>query len=71
MAKKKISYEDAISELDQVLAALENGDSTLDESVILFKRGLELIKMCDEQLAKAEGEMKILIDGQLVDFTAE
>lgn len=68
MAKKQLSYEEAMLELEQVMAKLENGESTLDESVNLFKQGLEMIKRCNACLNKAENQIKVLVDDEFVDF---
>ena len=68
MAKKKLTYEEAYMELEKIVESLENNDFTLDESVKIFKRGMELSTYCSEMLEKKEGEVKVLIDGEEEDF---
>ena len=48
------SFEQLFSELEAVVAKLEAGDLSLDESLALFQRGTELAKKCAEMLDRAE-----------------
>lgn len=52
-----ISYEAARDELAQVVAQLENGSATLEESLKLWERGEELAKICEEWLAGARAKL--------------
>ena len=47
---KKISYEAARDELAEVVASLETGGATLEDSLKLWERGEELAKICQESL---------------------
>lgn len=49
-----ISFEDAIIELENIVKSLEKGDCTLDASVELFERGLELSKYCYDKIDVAK-----------------
>ncbi len=62
----KMSFEDAIKELEAVVAKLERGDVALDDSIALYERGAALKKRCETKLAEAEEKVaKItLVDGQ-------
>ena len=55
------SFESLFSELESVVAKLEAGDLSLDESLALFQRGMELSKKCTELLEKAELRIKELV----------
>ena len=55
------SFEQLFSELESVVAKLETGDLSLDESLALFQRGMELSKKCAELLEKAELRIKELV----------
>ncbi|MBI4789068.1 MAG: exodeoxyribonuclease VII small subunit [Chloroflexi bacterium] len=55
------SFESLFSELESVVAKLEAGDLSLDESLALFQRGMELAKKCGEMLEKAELRIKQLV----------
>ena len=48
--KDKMSYEEALEELKQIVAKLNEGKVTLDESLQLYKRGNELSSYCDKKL---------------------
>ncbi len=62
MAKKQDpSFEQLYSELEAVIAKLEAGDLSLDESLELFQRGMELTKKCTEMLDHAELRIKELV----------
>ena len=52
-AKKTPSFEDRLRRLQEVVAALENGELPLEDSVRLYKEGLTLSRSCREQLEKA------------------
>ena len=58
---KDLTYEEGLEKLDEVLEKLEE-DLSLEESMNLFKMGLDLYNHCDEILSKTEGEIKILLD---------
>lgn len=60
MAEKKISFEEALATLDEVLAALNAGDIPLEEAINQYKKGLDMAKICQEKLEAVEGELKIL-----------
>ena len=62
-AKKTVpSFEDRLRHLQEVVAALENGDLPLEDSVRLYKEGLTLSRSCREQLEKARNEVRILTE---------
>ena len=43
---RNADFEKSISELENIVAQLESGDITLDESIKLFERGTKLTKDC-------------------------
>lgn len=57
MDEKKISYEAARDELTDVVASLEAGSPTLEESLKLWERGEELAKLCQEWLDGAKAKL--------------
>ena len=59
---KEKSFEKAISELEEVVAQLEKGELTLDESIDYFQKGVELSKFCSKQLDEAERKITLLIE---------
>ena len=54
---QKITFEQAMAELDEIVRKLENGQIPLEEAVKTYERGIELKKICEEKLKSAE--MKI------------
>lgn len=54
---QKITFEQAMSELDEIVRKLENGQIPLEEAVKTYEKGMELKKICEEELKNAE--MKI------------
>ena len=59
------SYEDALSELDRLVAAMEAGQLPLDRLLESYKRGAELLAFCRTRLEAVEQQVKVLEDGQL------
>ncbi len=58
---KEPSFEELFKELEATVAKLEAGDLSLDESLALFQRGMELSKKCAEMLDRAELRIKELV----------
>ena len=58
--EKKLTYEDGIRRLQEIVKALESGGLTLDESVKLFEAGAALSRFCSGELDKAERKIVFL-----------
>jgi exodeoxyribonuclease VII small subunit len=68
----EITFEQALKELESIIAQLESGELPLDESLKLFERGQTLAAQCAKLLAAAELKVKQLtLDGDLEDFDVE
>lgn len=65
----EITFEQALARLEQIVKALEGGNVPLDDLIKLFDEGTALVKLCTEQLDKAEEKVKILQmkDGKLTE----
>jgi len=50
----KMSFEQAMGELEQVVTRLERGDVPLQDSIALYERGAALKKRCEDELKRAE-----------------
>lgn len=76
-AVEELSYEQALAELEQIVASLEAnrpdeaGKLTLDEAMALFERGQALSRRCLDLLDKAELRVKQLSGETLVDFPTD
>jgi exodeoxyribonuclease VII small subunit len=53
----KLSYEEARDELAKVVATLESGQATLEQSLALWERGEELAKICQQWLDGAKAKL--------------
>lgn len=52
--KMDLSYEEAISRMDEILKKLETGNNKLEESLKLYEEGIKLYRHCNDVLNKAE-----------------
>ncbi len=59
------NYEDALAELDRLVAAMEAGQLPLDRLLENYKRGAELLGFCRARLEAVEQQVKLVEDGQL------
>ena len=66
-----LTYEEAFTELEAIVAALESEQRSLDESMSLYERGQGLVKRCAELLDKAELKVKQLSGSEVVGFEEE
>ena len=77
MAKRKtaktIDFEKALDELETLVERMERGESSLEDSLKDFERGIELTRSCQSALAEAEQKVQILMkkDGEPVDFDTD
>jgi exodeoxyribonuclease VII small subunit len=55
------NFEESLKKLEAIVAQMERGDVTLEDSVKLFEEGTNLAEQCKQQLAEAEGKVEILI----------
>jgi exodeoxyribonuclease VII small subunit len=53
-------FESAIAELDGIVKRMEEGDLTLEKSMELYERGLQLSRFCHSTLEAAERRIEIL-----------
>ena len=51
---EELNYEEAIQELEEIIATLEQGENTLEEALALFERGQALSRHCTGMLDNAE-----------------
>jgi exodeoxyribonuclease VII small subunit len=64
------SYEDALTELDALVASMEAGQLPLDRMLESYRRGAELLAFCRSRLEAVEQQVRILEDGQLKPWAA-
>lgn len=63
MAEKKLTFEESIARLDEIVKTLENGSAPLEQSLTLFEEGTKLIKSCGKILDSAEQKVVRLQKG--------
>lgn len=62
MAKKALNFEDALTELEQLVERMEQGNLPLEEALKLFERGIQLTRTCQKSLKEAEQKVQILLE---------
>lgn len=66
MAEKKLSFEQAMKRLEEIVTALEKGEAPLEESLALFEEGSKLLRQCAGMLDKAEQKVtKLTATGEV------
>jgi len=54
------NYEAAIKELESIVQQMESDNLSLDQSLSAYKRGAELLKICQQSLSAAEQQVRIV-----------
>ena len=67
-ATGELKYEAALAELERLVQNMESGRLPLEESIAAYRRGSELLRHCQQQLADAEQKIQVLENGTLRDF---
>jgi exodeoxyribonuclease VII small subunit len=60
----KLSFEDALKELEEIVRALESGKGKLDEAIRSYERGAALKRHCEKKLAEAQSRIEKIALGQ-------
>ena len=55
-------FESAIGELETIVKTLEGGDLSLEQSLALYERGVQLSRFCHTRLEDAERRIELLND---------
>ena len=64
MAKKKATFEEALSQLETIAEQIERGKIGLEESIDKYAEGIKLVKHCRGILDAAEGKIQLLTKSQ-------
>lgn len=62
MEDKNIKYSDAMSELEQIVARMQNNNCDIDHLSAYTRRALELLKICKAKLTQTDTEIKKCIE---------
>ena len=70
---KELKFEEAMQQLEQIVAQLEQGDVPLEEALSQFQKGVQLSKLCRDKLENAEKTLTKIVDekGEEVLFANE
>ena len=58
----EVSFEDALSQLEEVVHRMETGDSPLESLVENYQSGVRLLKLCRSKVERAEMKVKEVTD---------
>lgn len=61
MNTESLEFETAVRELETLVEQLERGDSSLEQSLAQFERGVQLARHCQKTLQEAEQRVLVLI----------
>ena len=62
MTKKKLTYSEAVEEIEDILSKIENEELDVDELSDQVKRVSSLIKLCKEKLFKTQKEVEQILE---------
>ncbi len=60
MAKRKLTFEQALKQLESLAEQIEKGEIGLEESIAKYEQGMALVKQCRDILSKAEHKIQQL-----------
>lgn len=69
-SQKTVGFESAMAELEQIVADMEAGKLSLEDSLSAYKRGAELLTFCRARLEDAQQQVSVLEHGVLKNFPA-
>lgn len=73
MEEARLTFEQALEQLEKIVAQIEEGKVSLEESIEKYAQGIKLIKQCRAILDKAEKKIQLLAkgEGQTVELAGE
>ncbi len=57
-----LSFEEALSELEQIVRGLEGGQQKLEDAIVAYERGAILRRHCEAKLAEAEARVQAIVE---------
>lgn len=67
--KKQQSFEEGLNRMEEIVQLLETGETNLEDSINLYKEGIEISKYCSDKLNDAEKQVMTLqkdLDGNFI-----
>jgi exodeoxyribonuclease VII small subunit len=68
-SQKAVDFESAMAELEKIVADMEAGKLSLEDSLAAYKRGAELLSFCRTRLEDAQQQVRVLEEGVLKDLS--
>ncbi len=68
---EKMSFEDALEELKEIVSRLESGEGKLDEAIEAYERGAKLKQHCEAKLREAQEKIEKISHGRDGGVTSE
>jgi exodeoxyribonuclease VII small subunit len=62
------TFEQAMTELEEVVANMETGKLGLEESIVAYERGVRLLSYCRRVIAEAERRIELFENGEVRDL---
>lgn len=64
MNTNNLTFENAMSRLNEIVKSLESGASSLDDALKLYEEGVSLVRFCNRMLDNAENKIKMLVSDE-------
>ena len=66
-------FEEALEELEKIIERLEEGEVPLEEAISIYRKGMELSKLCHDKLKNVEEQLAQIIteDGSKEEFSMQ
>lgn len=73
MMQEKLTFEEAMKNLEGIVERLEEGDVPLEEAISIYRQGMELSKLCHDKLKDVEEQLTQIIteDGKKEGFSIQ
>ncbi len=62
MTEKKLDFEEALLQLEEIVQRLEGGNVPLEKAIELFQDGMKLSNLCSQKLEQVEKKIEILVE---------
>ncbi|GIN60591.1 exodeoxyribonuclease 7 small subunit [Robertmurraya siralis] len=71
--EEKMTFEEAMKNLEDIVEKLEEGDVPLEEAIAIYRKGMELSKLCHDKLKDVEEQLTQIIteDGKKQEFSIQ
>ncbi|GAA0602751.1 exodeoxyribonuclease VII small subunit [Virgibacillus siamensis] len=62
--ENNVSFEEAMDQLEQIVAKLEEGDVALEKAITYYQQGMKLSKVCNDKLKNVQEKMTQIVNEQ-------